>query len=367
VTAGNAPDVAVIGGGIAGCATAALLAEAGAAVTLFEREAIGAGASGRNSGIVQHPMDPALVTLYEHSLALYRELGHGFALPAEPSGVLIVSDDDSLRDAHAAAAERFPELEPEWLEGEALRAAEPALGEGLYAYRVNAGRPIGPTAATRAWAERARAAGARIVVGKTARVALDGGVVADREPHAAGAVVVAAGPWTPEAVGGQAWRPVRPNWGVVAQVRLRNPPRHAIEQAGVEALTEPGGAPPSLFSIVTTGDISAVGSTFTSEEPDAAAVAPGLLTSGARYTPELATAEIEHVRACARPLSADGRPLLGAVPGIEGLYLVTGHGAWGVTLGPGSARLVANAVMGSGDEIPPELRAARFGAPVRAA
>ena len=69
------------------------------------------------------------------------------------------------------------------------------------------------------------------------------------------------------------------------------------------------------------------------------------------------------MRACARPLAADGRPLLGAVPGIEGLYLVTGHGAWGITLGPGSARLVADAVMGSGDDIPPELRAARFGAP----
>ena len=84
---------------------------------------------------------------------------------------------------------------------------------------------------------------------------------------------------------------------------------------------------------------------------------------GARYVPELAEATIEHVRACARPLSADGRPLLGAVAGIEGLYLVTGHGAWGVTLGPGSARLVVDEIMGGGDGIPPELRAARFGAP----
>jgi D-amino-acid dehydrogenase len=360
-------DVAVIGGGIAGCATAALLAEAGAAVTLFEREAIGAGASGRNSGIVQHPMDPALVALYEDSLALYRELGHGFELPAEPTGVLIVSEDDTLRSAHAAAAERFPELAPEWLEGEALRAAEPALGDGLRAYRVRAGRPIGPTAATHAWAERARAAGARIVLGETARVAPRGGVLAAGELHAADAVVVAAGPWTPETVGGEGWRPVQASWGVVAQVRLRRPPRHAIEQAGVEALTEPGGAPESLFSIVTTGEFSAVGSTFTSEEPDAAAVAPRLLERGARYIPELASAAIEHVRACARPLAADGRPLLGAVPGIEGLYLVTGHGAWGVTLGPGSARLVAQAVMGAGDGIPPELAAARFGAPERAA
>jgi glycine/D-amino acid oxidase-like deaminating enzyme len=347
---------AVIGGGIAGCATAALLAEAGATVTLYEREAIAAGASGRNSGILQHPMDPVLAPLYEASLALYGELD-GFELP-ELSGVLVISGDPSLAAAYEAIAERFPELEPVWLEGDELHAAEPALAPDLYAYRVTAGRPIGPTAATNAWADRARAAGAQIVFESAEFV--PGGVRVGGELRPAEAVVVAAGPWTSEAIGsGGGW--VKANWGVVAQVRLQHPPRHAIEQAGVEALTEPGGAPPSLFSLVTTGAVSAVGSTFTDDEPDAAAVAPGLLERGARYVPALAGATIEHVRACARPLSADGRPLLGEVPGVDGLYLVTGHGAWGVTLGPGSAQMVVEAMMGG--EIPPELRAARFGAP----
>jgi glycine/D-amino acid oxidase-like deaminating enzyme len=350
-------DVAVIGGGIAGCAAAALLAEAGATVTLYEREAIAAGASGRNSGILQHPMDPVLTPLYEASLALYGALD-GFELP-EPTGVLVVSHDRSLAAAHAGDAREFPELEPAWLEGEDLRAAEPALAPDLYAYRFNTGRPIGPTAATHAWAERARAAGARLVVGEAAYVAR-GGVFVRGELHPAGAVVAAAGPWTPEAVGGAGW--VQASWGVVAQVRLRRPPRHALEQVGVKALTEPGGAPPSLFSLVTTGAVSAVGSTFTPDEPDAAAVAPRLLERGARYVPALADATIEHVRACARPLSADGRPLLGAVPGVEGLHLITGHGAWGITLGPGSAQMVVRAMTGGGS-IPEALQAARFGAP----
>src|SRR6185295_8976056 len=85
-------EVAVVGGGIAGCSGAALLAEAGASVTLYEREEIAAGASGRNSGVIQHPMDPALVALHEASLALYAELD-GFDLPAEPSGLLVVGTD----------------------------------------------------------------------------------------------------------------------------------------------------------------------------------------------------------------------------------------------------------------------------------
>ena len=44
----SAPDVAIAGGGIVGTALAALLAEAGASVRLYEREAIAAAASGRN-------------------------------------------------------------------------------------------------------------------------------------------------------------------------------------------------------------------------------------------------------------------------------------------------------------------------------
>ena len=66
------------------------------------------------------------------------------------------------------------------------------------------------------------------------------------------------------------------------------------------------------------------------------------------------------VRACARPLSADGRPLLGPLPGVDGLFVAAGHGPWGISLGPGSARLVADAVLGRAD-IAPELATARFG------
>ena len=90
------PDVAVIGGGITGCAN----------VTLYEREAIAVGASGRNSGVLQHPMDPALVPLYDASLELYAGLDHGFSFPAEASGLLVVGSDPTAlaADRDAAAA-----------------------------------------------------------------------------------------------------------------------------------------------------------------------------------------------------------------------------------------------------------------------
>jgi glycine/D-amino acid oxidase-like deaminating enzyme len=364
----SAPDVAIVGGGIVGCALAALLAEAGAGVRLYEREAIAAAASGRNSGVLQHPLDPALAALYESSLALYGDLGHGFALPAEPSGVLVVSEERGpLEASHAAVASHFPELAPEWLEGQALLEHEPELAGDLLAYRLDTGRAVPPAAAAAAWVARASEAGAELRIGAAAELDRRGGraagvrVAGRAEP--AGTVVVAAGPWTPEVVDpGGGWRPIAPLWGVNVEVRLARPPRHVIEQAGVEDLTSAGGAPETIFSIVTAGGVSAVGSTFLADEPDAADMAPVLLARGARYLPALEGVGFA-ARACPRPQSEDGRPLLGPLDGIDGVHVAAGHGAWGISLGPGSARLVADGILGRGDAMAPALAASRFGVP----
>jgi glycine/D-amino acid oxidase-like deaminating enzyme len=62
---------------------------------------------------------------------------------------------------------------------------------------------------------------------------------------------------------------------------------------------------------------------------------------------------------CARPQSIDGRPLIGPVGGIAGLYVCAGHGPWGISTGPASAAIAARAVL-DGTIPPPELAAARI-------
>jgi D-hydroxyproline dehydrogenase subunit beta len=287
---------------------------------------------------VQHPYDPALVPLHEETVALYRDLG---VLEGEPAGVLVLGRDRAAVEPHAAAA---PELEPELLDA---RAAEPAVAEGIAACRLRSGYPIPPLAATLAFAELAREAGAVLHTHSEAALSdLD-----------AGAVLVAAGPWTPEVVDPSgAWRPIAPVWGVNVELALADPPRAILEEGGV-AEAHGGGAPPSLFSLVTVGGVSALGSTFLDREPDPARHAPELLRRGAAFVPELARAAPVSVRACARPQSFDGRPLLGAVR--DGVYVAAGHGPWGISVGPASARLVADAILGRGDPIPAALDAAR--------
>jgi glycine/D-amino acid oxidase-like deaminating enzyme len=336
-------------------------------VRLYERDEVAAGASGRNAGLLQHPMDEALADVYAASHALYSELGHGFELPAAAVGILVVAEDpDALEPTRADLAARFPDLRAEALDPATLREVEPALAEDLGAFLLDTGLPVPPAAATQAFAARARAAGAELLEGAAATPVIEDGRATGVRTAAgidrAGAVVVAAGPWTSALVDPTgAWRPIGPLWGVNVELRLAQPPRHSLEEAGIKDLPHADSGLDPLFSLVTRSGLSALGSTFLPEQPEPAEVAPALVERGERFVPALAGTHVVSVRACARPMSADGRPLLGPLPGVEGLFVAAGHGPWGISLGPGSARLVADAVLGRPAAIPSELATARFG------
>jgi glycine/D-amino acid oxidase-like deaminating enzyme len=67
-----------------------------------------------------------------------------------------------------------------------------------------------------------------------------------------------------------------------------------------------------------------------------------LVARVARVLPGIEQAGIETMRVTMRPIPGDGHPAVGAVPGVEGLYLLTSHS--GVTLGPLLARLAADEI-----------------------
>jgi glycine/D-amino acid oxidase-like deaminating enzyme len=371
----GAPDVAVIGGGIVGTSAAMYLARAGASVTLYERQSIAAGASGRNSGVVQHPFDPVLADLHRGALALYRELaaeaGTTFRMPSEPAGLLYVAADedrvarlaDALRHGHA-------ELGPVFLPPAQARRLEPGLAIDVAACRLAIGYPVAPAAAALAFADLARRAGARVEVGSAARPWIEGGhlhgvEVAGREVPAR-AVVVAAGPWTPKLIDPSGrWRPIEATWGVVVDIRLHRPPRHVLEELDVEAAIEPssGEAAGIAFSLVPGERGSTLGSTFLARQPDPVRLLPALRTRGAAFVPAIATAPRGEHRACARPVSADGHPLVGELSWLRGLFMAAGHGPWGISTGPASGRMIADLVLGRIEAPPPALDPGRFGRP----
>ena len=327
------PDVAIVGAGIVGCALAAFLAEAGASVAVYERGEVAAGASGRNSGVVQHPMDArAAAAVHRDRRPLPRPRGARLrpARRAERAADARRRRGGARRGAARAAA-RVPRARG--------RGARPGRAGGARARRraraspacgctpATPSRPPAPPPRSRR-APRPPARGWRSARTRRSRPA---GCVAGGDARAGrrrrrGRRAVDARARRPSG----AWRPITPLWGVNLEVRLADPPRHALEEAGIDRLIAArrrAAAAVQPHHRAAASPRSARRSSPTSRTPEA--LAPRLHAHGARFVPALADTPITSVRACARPLSADGRPLLGRAPGRDDVYVAAGPRAVG--------------------------------------
>ncbi len=83
------------------------------------------------------------------------------------------------------------------------------------------------------------------------------------------------------------------------------------------------------------------------------------LAAVARHLPTLAGARVEATRVGVRPMPRDERPMVGAIPGLDGFYVVVSHS--GVTLGPLWGRIAASELLdGALDPRLAPYRPARF-------
>ena len=61
-------------------------------------------------------------------------------------------------------------------------------------------------------------------------------------------------------------------------------------------------------------------------------------------SPALAAAPIK-ARRCVRRVTEDGLPLIGAVPGIDGAYVATGHSVWGMLNAPATGEAISELIL----------------------
>jgi D-hydroxyproline dehydrogenase subunit beta len=392
-------DVMIVGAGIVGCTTAYFLASQGVAVTVVDPFGVAAAASGRNNGLIEHPYDAETVPLFNENVGLLRE-ALGDALPDQPVNSLLVAEHEAAARELVDHYTQFPELQPQLLTPAEARAAEPLLADDIWGCLLRTGYPIRPREATMAFAELARGAGAEFVVGADPESVSGPGAGSDPgsdpesvsnsdlEPvvgsdsaicrynaeditakrlladHPGSVVVVAAGAATPAVLAGYVSPDIiTPLWGVIVTVELPQRPRHPlIEGELAVAQGRAGSAPESPFTLLDSPSYLAVGSTMlTGSEPDGADWAPRLLDRGARFVPSIAEARVLGTLVCARPRSFDNRPIMGRVPGEDRLWIASGHGGRGMSLGAASGRMIANAIIaGSDAAIPDELSASRL-------
>ncbi len=173
-----AVDVAIIGGGTAGCAAALNLAKRGLSVALFERRTAGSQSSGINfGGVRQHGRDLRELPLSRRSREIWAGLpalvGHDCEFA--PTGHLKLARDEAemaILERFAGAAGGF-DLEIELFGRNALRERFPWLSDTVIgASFCPSDGQANPRLVAPWFARAARAAGARIhehdaVVGAT--------------------------------------------------------------------------------------------------------------------------------------------------------------------------------------------------------
>jgi glycine oxidase len=365
-----APDVIIVGGGVIGCAIAYYLAGADVRVTILERGEVGGEASGASAGILA-PLELSLesgplLDLCQASLQLHPSLADALGEETDidveylRSGILRVAlSDEDAADLQALVDRSRPRGVMQWVDAEALRRLEPRLAAargGVYSshyHQVNAHR------LTLALAQAAIVRGAALrqgvaVTGFVTRGSRVTGVRTSEGKMMAGHVVLAAGSWT-AALGRRLGLtlPVKPMRGqILAFPDFSSPLRHIL-------LGEDGGylAPKANGFLFVGATVEDVGFRKNTTAKGLA----GLRRMAATLVPSLAYVEVASDWAGLRPGSPDGLPILGPVPGWEGLSVASGHFRKGILLAPITGRLMTQWVTQGKAEIPLEpFSPARF-------
>jgi glycine/D-amino acid oxidase-like deaminating enzyme len=363
------PDVIVVGGGIAGTTVAWELARRGTRVELLEQATLAAGASGRNTGTLLHQVEPVVAAMLRESEERYRELQDGDVdfRWTQREELLLARDPGQLRVVEQKAAILAQQgVATESVAGDDLRAAFPAFSGDVLGGAVLAGAStIEAEPATRAFAEAARRAGATIRTGaRVGRILVtDGrvsGVLTDAGPVAAGAVIVATGPWLTELLPLAPMKPGR-GWLMRTQRLDFDVPWIVEEVSWPDQAVLGAAASPTPLADLAAGRLDQpVGECFLlCPLPDGDAFVGASLSTSLRDAVEgidapqrMAARALEVAPGLAesvgvtrawwglRPMTPDGLPLAGPAE-IDGLLIHGGHSSLGMQAAPATAAWLA--------------------------
>jgi sarcosine oxidase subunit beta len=376
-------DIVIIGAGVMGASIAFHLARRNPGrILVIDKDHVGRGASGRSSALIRmHYSFPPEVQLAVVSLHIFQ---HWREVVGEPGDfrktgfVRIVHPNESERlklnvemqrklgvNVQLISRAELKELEPDWAVDEVdLAAYEPDSGYGDGAGVAND------------FLSRARDSGANYLP-KTQVTALQveagrvRGVVTDHGEIAAPVVVAATGPWT---------RPL------VAQAGYDLPIETEYHQVAIlkNATGMKGGGCACIDSVTATyfrsdahdkflvGDFYGQRGVDPDNFPQRASddLLEEIIERACRRVPKLENAEVMRGVTGVYDMTPDSRPILGEIPGIDGLYVCAGFSGMGFKISPAIGLVMSELLLdGTGKTVDiSAFRPGRFaeGQPIKA-
>lgn len=336
--------VLICGGGVIGASLAYFLARRGVDVLVVERTGLACAASGKSGGFLALDWceGTPLNSLARASFALHAELAE--TLGGDAWGYRRLDTYGGYGSAGHDAGE--PALS--WL------SPRVSVHRRLGTPRSTA--QVDPAAFTAAMMRAAQAHGAVLHRGQVTGVVRDEGasqvrgIVVEGEMIAGDAVVMAMGPWSILAT---PWLPLPAVFGLKGHSLLFDTGSDVPAQALFLEYEEPDGEvlTPELFP---RRDGTTYVCAISSESPlplDPADVVPDrgaierLEAMCRALSPALDKAPILARQACFRPVTRDGLPLIGGIPGTANAYVATGHSVWGILNAPATGQATADLIL----------------------
>ena len=369
-------DVVVVGAGIVGCATAYYLSREGAKVRILDMDAIGSGASAHATGFLSlMGNDFPKGAPWRFGLEGYRmfvetvpeleeETGMDL-LWQEPGGLRLALEEEEVDAIKGDMAWQGKDTTIEWIGPEDVRQIEPRLTPNVLgaAYQPKLAQ-LDSYRLTLALGRAAELNGAesmqRRVMGLVRNGSRVSGVKLERDEVHCDTVILAMGAWGGEA---SAWLDFP-----VPVTHLKGE-RLMLRYAG-EPLPMLISSPKRGHMISRRDGFLSVGSTRTrnyghddisvgieSDRQPSEKARMDIMGWATDVLPALEEAEfVEHL-AGSRPLSPDQLPIIGPVPGTEGVMLATGHTAKGIHLSLVTGKALTDRIFRGSTDLPVDMTA----------
>ncbi len=376
-------DFVILGAGVMGASIAFHLARRKAGrILVLDKDHVGSGGSGRSSALIRmHYSFPAEVQLalislkmFEHWREIVGEAGEfrktGFVRIVHPNETERLKQNVAMQRSLGAKVElidrkQLQELEPDWAVDEVeLAAYEPDSGHGDGNVVANdflsRARELGAS-----YLSKTRAT-SMLASGGTVR-----GVQTDHGEIHAPVVIAATGPWT---------RPL------LQQVGFDPPIETEYHQVAIlkNAPDMKGGGCACIDSVTATyfrsdaSDKFLVGDFYGKRpvDPDnfpqraSETELEEIIERASRRVSKLENAEVMRGVTGVYDMTPDARPLLGQIPGVEGLYLCAGFSGMGFKISPAIGLVMSELILdGAGTTVNiSAFRPTRFteGQPIKA-
>ena len=359
-------DIVIVGGGIAGAATAYALSSHNLKIVMFEPDSVGMHASGRAFGVIPPSTYGAeygsklncgaRAKHQELSKVLPKESGIDYGFNSKPHIELAISEEraNELQRNAQEPNSVSPAEKVTWLNLDELRREEPRMADTVVGGSVLEGNfELDPLKLTQALWRVAERRGAELVNEPAESILTDQnrvvGVKGTTREIQCATTVLAAGSWITKFIN----LPITPARGQILRLRTASNPLPYVYFWGKSSYAS---SKPSGLTYVGGSEELGVSDLSPPEESR-------LEISRSAYNvfPYLADYELVEHSACLRPMTPDREPILDLPPNMPGLALIGGAGRNGILQSPLLGGALCDMILKGADSPEfKELKAERF-------